>query len=261
MLDTSDAAKARSFLESQAKRAGAHAASYRGVAYQVTPEGVAFAVVDRFAVIGSEAGLHSVIDTTLGGPSLAHAAGYAKLRRRRSPGTLAHLYVQPERVQRLRVPHRRGSRRPRCGLLAGTRETNISLVPSTTSIALDADALASGSATAALRRAARLDLAKAPRPPANCRENPGWPSAWATSAPRSAATSRDCAASPRSASSLGGSGAEAPAPGALSLKGLLEGILTPLSVLGADSAEARRDFAELDGLGGDLRERHAASSI
>ena len=52
------------------------------------------------------------------------------------------------------------------------------------------------------------------------------------------------------AGSLGGSGAEAPASGALSLNGLLEAILKPLSVLGADSAEARRAFASWMGSAG-----------
>ena len=48
--------------------------------------------------------------------------------------------------------------------------------------------------------------------------------------------------------SFGGPGAVEGAA-TLSLKGLLKGIFTPLSVLGADSAEAKRDYPELDGLG------------
>ena len=55
-MDTSDATAARSFLATQAKRAGAHAASYRGVSYEVTAAGLAFGLVGRFAVIGSENG-------------------------------------------------------------------------------------------------------------------------------------------------------------------------------------------------------------
>ena len=50
--------------------------------------------------------------------------------------------------------------------------------------------------------------------------------------------------------SLAGSGAEAPATGALSLSGLLGGILKPLSVLGADTAQARRDYASWMGSAG-----------
>jgi hypothetical protein len=52
-------------------------------------------------------------------------------------------------------------------------------------------------------------------------------------------------------SSLGAAGAQPSAsPTALSLSGLLEGILKPLSVLGANSAEARRDFASWMGSAG-----------
>ena len=46
VLSTSDQGKARSFLESRRRRAGAHAASYRGVALQTTSAGIAFGVVD-----------------------------------------------------------------------------------------------------------------------------------------------------------------------------------------------------------------------
>ena len=63
VLDTSDAAKAGSFINTEAQHAGAHAASYRGVAYQATSGGDAFGIVDRFAVLGSVTGLHNVIDT------------------------------------------------------------------------------------------------------------------------------------------------------------------------------------------------------
>jgi hypothetical protein len=42
--------------------------------------------------------------------------------------------------------------------------------------------------------------------------------------------------------SLAGSGSEGPSGGGLSVKGLLEGILTPLNALGANTAQARTDF-------------------
>ena len=145
VMDTSDEGKARSFLESQAKRAGAQAASYRGVAYQATTAGTAFAVVDHLAVIGSVGGLHSVIDTTLGGPSLAHSTGYGKLLALAPTGTLAHVYVNPA------ASGGAGASQGSAGLpglLAGARETNISLVPSATSIALDFDSLASPAGSA-----------------------------------------------------------------------------------------------------------------
>ncbi len=238
VLDTRDAAQARSFLYSQATRAAAHAASYRGVAYRVTPEGAAFAVVDRFAVIGSEDGLHSVIDTTLGGSSLAQAAGYAKLLALAPSGALAHVYVNPGAHGSAGL----------LGLLAGTRETNISLVPSTTSIALDADALSSGSS-----HASGGLLASGAQGASAAGELPG--ESWlALGLGDVGATLGSDVQGLRAlaslGSSLGGSGTEGPASGALSLKSLLEGILTPLSVLGANSAEARRDFQSWMGSAG-----------
>ena len=95
VLDTSDESKAQSFLNSQAAHAGAHAASYRGVSYQVSADGLAFGIVERFAVIGSEAELHSVIDTTLGAASLLHESGYSKLLAAAPAQAIAHVYLNP----------------------------------------------------------------------------------------------------------------------------------------------------------------------
>ena len=95
VLDTSDAAKAASFISTEAQHAGAHAASYRGVSYQATSSGEAFGIVDRLAVLGTVTGLHGVIDTSLGGPSLVHAADYSKLLASAPSGTLAHVYSNP----------------------------------------------------------------------------------------------------------------------------------------------------------------------
>jgi hypothetical protein len=52
------------------------------------------------------------------------------------------------------------------------------------------------------------------------------------------------------ASTLGGSSAEGATAAPISLKGLLEGLFTPLSVLGADNAQARRAFASWMGSAG-----------
>ena len=79
----------------EAQHAGAHAASYRGVNYQATSGGEAFGIVDRLAVLGTVTGLHSVIDTSLGGPSLVHAADYSKLLASAPSGALAHVYSNP----------------------------------------------------------------------------------------------------------------------------------------------------------------------
>ena len=57
VMDTTDSSKAHAFLNTQAQHAGAHAATYRGVTYQLNGEGLAFGMVDHLAVIGSESGL------------------------------------------------------------------------------------------------------------------------------------------------------------------------------------------------------------
>ncbi len=263
VLDTSDVAAARSFLDSRAKLAGAHPASYRGASYLLTPEGLAFAIVDRFAVIGSDSGLRAVIDTTLGGPSLAHQPGYTKLLAVAPSGALAHLYVNaggpassgasnggpsgPTGSAGTPGSAGAGGLAGLPGLLAGSRQTNISLVPSTTSIALDADALASGPASSGGL------LASASAGATAAGELPG--ESWlAVGLGNVAGTLGNDVQGLRSLTSvaggLGGSGAQGPSSGALSVKGLLEDILTPLSLLGANSAEAKRDFASWMGSAG-----------
>ncbi len=243
VMDTSDAGKARSFLESQAKLAGAHAASYRGVAYQLSPEGTAFALVDGLAVIGSVHGLQGVIDTTLGGPSLAHAAGYAKLLTVAPSGTLAHVYANPG------ASGGTGAAQSASGLLAplvGTRQTNISLVPSAGSIAVDFDALASPTASGGLLGSLAEGAQAAGELPSE-----SWLAVGLGNVGASLGTDvQGLHGLVSLAGSLAGSGTEAAPPAGLNLNGLLEAILKPLSALGADSAEARRDFASWMGSAG-----------
>jgi hypothetical protein len=258
VLDTSDVAKARSFLTSEANHAGAHAASYRGVAYQATSGGVAFGVVDRFAVIGSESGLRSVIDTTLGGPSLAQAAGYTKLLAAAPAGALAHIYTNPGTSSGAGgasssggAPGSGSSSQGSTGLLqllAGTREANVSLVPTATSIALDADALSSGSAaqTGGL-------LFSGSEGARALGELPG--ESWlAVGLGDVGATLAGDVQGLSSLATLSGStsagASENPSLGILNFKGLLKGILTPLNVLSANSVEAKRDFQSWMGSAG-----------
>jgi hypothetical protein len=92
VLQSSDAGAARSFVAKQAARQGAHASSYRGVSFQVTPGGLAAGLVKNFVVIGSESGMRAAIETSLGGASFASGAGYAKP----SSDTIASAYVKPE---------------------------------------------------------------------------------------------------------------------------------------------------------------------
>ena len=50
VLDTRDTAKARSFVKALAGRAGAQTTSYRGISYQATTSGIAFAWIGVITV-------------------------------------------------------------------------------------------------------------------------------------------------------------------------------------------------------------------
>jgi hypothetical protein len=144
VLDTTDVDKARSFLEAQAHGAGARTVSYRGISFEVSPDGIAEGVVHRFAVIGSEAGLKSVIDTAAGGESLASASAYAKLASSAEPGRLANAYLDLEKLDSsLEQAH--GSTESLLalarGVLGETGQAYASLIPAANSLALDVDTL------------------------------------------------------------------------------------------------------------------------
>ncbi|HEV3094588.1 MAG TPA: DUF3352 domain-containing protein [Solirubrobacteraceae bacterium] len=94
VLQTTDAGAARSFVAKQAGRQGAHAASYRGVSFQITSGGVAEGIVKSFAVFGSESAVHAVIDTSLGAASFASKPGYSKP----ASATIASAYVEAEKL-------------------------------------------------------------------------------------------------------------------------------------------------------------------
>jgi hypothetical protein len=249
VLDTSDSEEAGSFLDSQAKHAGAHASAYRGVSFQVTSGGVALGVVGHFAVIGSESGLHGVIDTTKGGPALVHATAYSKLLASAPSGVLAHVYSNVAGPSPgARAPEPRGAA-GLLSLLAGNRPVNVSLVPSANSIALDADALSSGSAPESgglLSASAEASRALG--------ELPG--ESWfavglANAGTTLGADTQGLEGLASLGDSLTGSGsAEASSSATLSVNGLLEGFLAPLRALGSGGAEAKRDFASWMGSAG-----------
>ena len=252
VLDTSNAAEARSFLNTQAAHAGAHAASYRGVSYQVTASGVAFGLVERFAVIGSESALRSVIDTTLGGPSLAHATGYSRLLAAAPSDALAHVYAN------LAGPQPGGRTREGLsgllGLLTGARETNISLIASADSLALDADTLAPSSAggPASSGDAGSL-FSPDPEGARALDQLPG--ESWLAIGLGNAGTllsqdTQGLRALASLSSAFAASSSAGSASGLLSLKSLLQALSTPLSDLGASNAQARRDFISWMGSGG-----------
>ena len=144
VLDTTDPDKARSFLEAQAHSAGAHAESYQGVSYQVAPDGIAEGIVHRFAVIGSEAGLKSVIETAAGGASLAHASAYSTLASTAEAGRLANVYLESEALSRSTKGTAGGEASLLAvlrGLLGQSRQIYASLIPTASSVALDVDTL------------------------------------------------------------------------------------------------------------------------
>jgi hypothetical protein len=262
VLDTSDVAKARSFVDTQARHAGAHASTYRGVAYETTSAGVAFGVVKRLVVIGSEAALHSVIDTTLGSGSLASAGGYSKLLAAAPSNALAHIYTSPASSTQTGTPEGASGL---LALLAGAREANISLVPSANSLTIDADTLASGSgSTAGTGGLLGVD----PEGAQALGELPG--ESWLAIGLGHLGTTltqdvQGLQSLGSLASTLGGAGPESDA--GLSLSGLLGGLTTPLSELGANTPQARADFASWMGSagifasGGSLLELKAAVVI
>jgi hypothetical protein len=252
VLDTSNLARARSFVDAQAERAGAHPASYRNVSYRVSSGGVAFGVVDRFVVIGSESGLRGVIDTTLGAPSLRQNPSYGRLLASAPPGTLAHLYANPAAAAASAARSGTSSAGSAAsgasgpvGVIAGTRPTNVSFVPDPGSITLDADSLTSPSAAAERARAGGGSLSSLSEGAGALGELPA-ESWFAVGLGNVGATLGADARGLRGVVSLAGSLAGSPSEGqtaaGFNVRGLLEGLLTPLEVLGANSAAARADF-------------------
>jgi uncharacterized protein DUF3352 len=150
VLDITDTGKANEFLQARAKEADAHTASYRGVSYQVDANGYAEGLLGKFAVLGSESALHSVIDTEQAGPasSILHAAGYAKLTLRAEPEALANVYLSTSGLPSL------------SGLLGNAAQIYISLLPTPTSFVLDIDTIptAGSSETGLLPGAAAAQL-------------------------------------------------------------------------------------------------------
>jgi hypothetical protein len=238
VLDTRDVARARSFVSSQASRAGAHASAYGGVSYQVSGGGVAFAVIDSFVVIGSEPALHAVIDTTRGGPALVHASTYTQLQAQAPSDSVAHVFATGAAPS----AHASGLE----GLLAaltGGRAMNASLVPSASTLALSVDMLgpaSGGGAPGALGSAAEGATALGELPGESWLAlGLGHVGAW---------IAQDVALL-KGIVALGSSGSAAGAS-ALNLGSLLNGLLTPLSLLAANTPQAHHDFASWMGSGG-----------
>jgi hypothetical protein len=246
VLDTSNTSAAHAFLQAQAAHAGARPKSLDGVPYEASADGVAFALVDRFAVIGSETGVRSVLETAHGGGALAHVSDYSKLTAAAPAGALAHIYTSAA-----------GGESPAGGssaaggeqlsqllrVLAGTHPANVSLIPTASSLSLDADTLppAGGAHTGGL-------LAADPEAAQAFDELPG--EAWLAIGLGHLASAIDQDAQDIEAlTSLGSSGPPAPSTG-ISFGSLLQGLLTPLHALGASTPQARREFASWMGSAG-----------
>jgi Protein of unknown function (DUF3352) len=246
VLDTGDLAKARSFVAKQAAYAGAHPSSFDGVSYQAG-SGAAFAVIDKLVVLGSEAGVRAVIATSRGATSLSADATYVQLQSHAPTGALWHVYANPASAQ----GHGGGSgAQSPTGLLealSGDRPLNLSLVPSAKSLALDADL---GPAPAGASGAEGLLTALAGGNRA-LGELPG--ESWLAAGLSNVGGGLDGGVgglkqllSLVSTLSASGAGPSPLAPSSgqatLSIKGLLEGFLTPLKLLGANTAQARHDY-------------------
>jgi hypothetical protein len=254
VLDTSDAAKAASFISTEAQHAGGHTASYRGISYQATSSGEAFGIVDRLAVLGTVTGLHSVIDTSLGGPSLAHAADYSKLLSSAPSGALAHVYSNPGAAGANASFATGGAEGAGAqglggviGLLGGDHTLNISIVPSSSSIALDVDSLVSknpptstggGLAASASEGAQALGELPGESWLAAGLGNVGVTLAGDVQGLHGLAS----LVTSLGGSSSAGAATEESSSSGFNIKGVLEGFLAPLSALSAPGAQSQRDF-------------------
>jgi hypothetical protein len=92
LLQTSDVGGARSFLRKRASERHAQMTAYKGISLEVSPSGVASGIVKNFAVIGSESGVHAVVDTSLGGAAITAATGYTKP----AADAIATVYAKPQ---------------------------------------------------------------------------------------------------------------------------------------------------------------------
>jgi hypothetical protein len=258
VLDTTNLADAKAFVATQAAHAGAHTSSYRGVSYEQTSGGDAFAVVDRLVVLGTEAGVHAVIETSQGGASLKSDPTYTQLQSVAPSGALGHVYANPAALTGTHAHPGAGGGTPSSSsqslpallsVLGGTRPLNVSLVPSSSSLALDADVGPPPAGATGTRAAAGLVAAAAAGNRA-LGELPGesWLAAGLGNVGGALGGGLEGLHGLLSlASTLGSSGAgegvsSPSAQTTLSIKGLLEGLLTPLNALSADTAQARRDY-------------------
>jgi hypothetical protein len=243
VLDTSDLERARSFVRTQAAHAGAQPTSYRGVSYEVSPGGVAFAVVSRFVVLGSEQAVRSVIDTNATGPALAHSSVYAGLIGKAPPEALAHVYAAGRTGQSPAATSSTGTG-GLLRLLTGGRDANVSVVPATNSLALYADTHVPTTGTGA---AGLLDSGTEAGQAFDELPGDSWLAVGLGSL--GPALGADLGALGEIASVGARAGGKSPSAG-LSVGGVLEGLLAPLEALAHASAHEQAELARWMGATG-----------
>jgi hypothetical protein len=252
VLDTSNLADAKTFVANAAAHANAHATSYKGVAYQASAGGDAsFAVVDRYVVLGTETGVRDVIETTQTGSSLKSYATYSQLQAVAPAGALAHVYGNPAALNGAHAAGAHASASahelpPPLGMFSGTRPLNISLVPSSSTLALDADigpppAGATGTQSGGLVEAAAAGNQALGELPGESWLAAGLSNTGGTVGGNLHGIRELLSLVGTLGSSGAGEGAAAP-QAAISVPGLLEGLLTPLNALDANTPQARHDF-------------------
>jgi hypothetical protein len=254
VLDTSDLAKAEKFVSTQAAHAGAQTTSYKGVSFQATAGGDAFAVIDKLVVLGSASGVRAVIDTTQSGSSLKGNGTYSQLQSVAPTGALGHVYANPEALTKAHIAKATGSGSEGAQslptlltALGGTRPLNVSLVPSAKTLAIDADI---GPAPAGAAKSSGGLVGALATGNGALGELPG--ESWLAAGLGNVGGSLGgglgglhnllSLVSTLSSGSSAGPVAPSAAQVTLSISGILEGILTPLKTLSANTAQARRDF-------------------
>jgi hypothetical protein len=164
---------------------------------------------------------------------------------------LAHLYANPGAVSEGARKSTAQDAASALALLAGQRLLNVSLVPTSSSFAVDVDAVAPDSGSTATGASGGL-LTASPEASRALGELPG--ESWlAVGLGNLGGTLSANAQALQGLTSLAGllTGSRNSAPSAgLSVTGLVEGLLKPLTVLGANTAETKRDFASWMGSAG-----------
>jgi Protein of unknown function (DUF3352) len=266
VLDTSDLKSAESFVAQEAAHVNAHSRSYRGVSYQASSDGDAFAVVKRFVVLGSEAAVQAVIDTAQGGAPLTSNTAYGRLVSVAPSDALGHVYASAAASLAGAAINASHPGLPSLlGTLAGTSALNASLVPAAGSLALDAD-VGVQAGRAAHTRSGLVRAAAKGGPAFRALPGNSWLAAGLGEGASAGSNLRALQGVLSYASTLGGQAAAEAAASpqvTLSVRGLIEGVLAPLKALteGGPSATGWMGDAAIFASGTTVLELKAAITI